>query len=406
MVVRGKTLVQKTLFLSASHFVVRSIGFLLRLWLSRELGAQAMGLVELAQSAQMLLITPVVTGLPAAVSRLCAKAEGREQARVVRCALLLALPVLLCFLPCIPILGASCVLNGYYYGVARPVPPALGELLEQLVRALLCVRLVYGLRGWPTSFRAAIPAAATLAGETAGLILMLLLGARLVLFAKGAGARRPIFRELLALSLPLTGMRLVSALMQTVNATLIPARLRLFGLSAAEAMASLGVFHGMLKPILFMPSFVTCSLSMAAAPELTRRQTDGRPLCALSSGMLRAALGVGAAAAVGVWLTAPLIANVFFRQAALLPLLRGSCCLIPVIAAAHVCGGIMNALGLQGVSLNISLAASLLGVLAVLLLVPVVGLWGAVASLGAVQGLTLLLSLRALRRSGCIARSR
>ena len=90
MVVRGKTLVQKTLFLSASHFVVRSIGFLLRLWLSRELGAQAMGLVELAQSAQMLLITPVVTGLPAAVSRLCAKAEGKERARVVRCALLLA----------------------------------------------------------------------------------------------------------------------------------------------------------------------------------------------------------------------------------------------------------------------------------------------------------------------------
>ena len=44
--------------------------------------------------------------------------------------------------------------------------------------------------------------------------------------------------------------------------------------------------------------------------------------------------------------------------------------------------------------------------LAVLLLVPVVGLWGAVASLGAVQGLTLLLSLRTLRRSGCIARSR
>ena len=276
MVVRGKTLVQKTLFLSASHFVVRSIGFLLRLWLSRELGAQAMGLVELAQSAQMLLITPVVTGLPAAVSRLCAKAEGKARARVVRCALLLALPVsltlaalafflreplclwlgdiktlpaLLCFLPCIPILGASCVLNGYYYGVGRPVPPALGELLEQLVRALLCVRLVYGLRGWPTSFRAAIPAAATLAGETAGLILMLLLGARLVLFAKGTGARRPIFRELLALSLPLTGMRLVSALMQTVNATLIPARLRLFGLSAAEAMASLGVFHGMAQSL-------------------------------------------------------------------------------------------------------------------------------------------------------------
>ena len=89
MVVRGKTLIQKTLFLSASHFAVRSVGFLLRLWLSRELGAQTMGLVELAQSAQMLLITPVVTGLPVAVSRMCAKTEARAgfASCAVRCCL-------------------------------------------------------------------------------------------------------------------------------------------------------------------------------------------------------------------------------------------------------------------------------------------------------------------------------
>ena len=118
---------------------------------------------------------------------------------------------------------------------------------------------------------------------------MLLLGARLVLFAKVRALEGRFFRELLApLSLPLTGMRLVSALMQTVNATLIPARLR-FRPFRRGGDGQPGVFHGMLKPILFMPSFVTCSLSMAAAPELTRRQTDGQPLCALSSGMLRAA---------------------------------------------------------------------------------------------------------------------
>lgn len=365
---------------------------------------------------------------------MCAKTEGARRVRVVRCALLLALPVslliaalaflfreplclwlgdvqtlpaLLCFLPCIPILGASCVLNGYYYGIGQPVPPAVSELLEQIVRALLCVRLVYGLRGWPNALsrghsgcrnscgrnrRTHPDARARRSGS--------------VLFAHGEGSRKPVFRELLALALPLTGMRLVSSLMQTVNATLIPARLQLFGLSAAEAMASLGVFHGMLKPILFMPSFITCSLSMAAAPELTKRQTDGQPLCTLSTRMILASLAIGAAASAGVWLFAPLIANFFFRQAALLPLLRGSCALIPIIATTHVCGGIMNALGLQSASLKISLASGLLGVLTVQFLVPVIGLWGAVVSLGAVQGLTLLLSLLVLRRSGCIARSR
>ncbi len=68
-----RSLVKKTIFLSCSHFVVRSLGFLASNWLSRELGAQAMGICELAQSAQMLLITPVVSGIPAAVTRMSAK---------------------------------------------------------------------------------------------------------------------------------------------------------------------------------------------------------------------------------------------------------------------------------------------------------------------------------------------
>lgn len=162
-----RSLVKKTIFLSCSHFVVRSLGFLLRIWLSRELGAQAMGICELAQSAQMLLITPVVSGLPAAVTRMSAKESEGRRVRTLRCAaalslavsLMLALlafrwrealcawlgdirtmPALLLYLPCIPILGVSCVLNGYAYGIGKPIAPAAGELLEQVVRALLCVR--------------------------------------------------------------------------------------------------------------------------------------------------------------------------------------------------------------------------------------------------------------------------
>ena len=422
-----RSLVKKTVFLSCSHFVVRTLGFLLRIWLSRELGAQTMGLCELAQSAQMLLITPVVSGLPMAVTRMSAKAEEEKRVRILRCAAALSLavslplavfafltrealctwlgdirtmPALLLYLPCIPILGVSCVLNGYAYGIGKPVAPAVSELLEQIVRALLCVRLVCGLRGMPMTLAATIPAAAALAGETAGFILMLTVCLR-VLFKRGDGARKPIFKELLALALPLTGMRLVSALMQTVNASLIPARLRLFGFSAEQAMASLGIFHGMLKPVLMMPSFIVCSLSMAASPELTRMQAEGRPLGCLSRRMLAATLLVGCGAMAGVFFFAPLIANVFYKQAALLPLLRAACPLVPVMAMNHVCGGMMSALGLQKTSLKISLAASLTGVLAVYCLIPKIALWGAVVSLALAQGMTLICSLRALRRSGC-----
>ena len=421
----ARTLVRQTMFLSASHFIVRVIGFFNRIWLSRALGAQAMGLVELTHSAQMLLITPVVSGLPAAVSRMCAKSQPARQVRVLRCGISLALltgvpvavlafvfktqlalwlgdlrtmPALLIYLPCIPILGISCALNGYYYGKGKPVPPALSELLEQLVRLFLCIRLVFALRGWPTMLRAAIPAAASLAGETASLLLMLLIAARSILFVPGEGSRRAVYREMLSLALPLTGMKLVSSLMRTVQSALIPARLQVSGLPASEALSRFGMLSGMLMPVLMLPSFITCSLCMVAAPELTRRQANGTPQKALVRRILGGTLLIGLCAMAAVWLFAPLIADMLYRQAELLPLLRRCCVLVPVMALSQVISGLMNGLGLQGTSLRIALGANLLSVLLMYALAaqPALQLWGAVIAMAAAQAFTLGLSLRAL----------
>lgn len=402
----------------------------MRIRLSRDLGPQAMGLVELAQSAQMLLITPVVSGLPAAVSRMSAKAGQERRVRILRCALALSifvslplccmafllreplalwlgdvrtLPALLFVLPCIPVLGASSALNGYYYGIGRPVPPALSELLEQIIRFFLCVRLCALLRGWPMMLRAAVPSAATLIGETLGMIFMFLLCAHTVFFARSSGSRRAILTEILTLALPLTGMKLVSSLMHTVSDVLIPARLQLSGLSASESLAQLGMMHGMMMPILLMPSFVTSSICMVTAPELTRRQADHQPMRPLIRRALGAVACIGLAAAGAIYLLAPIFSGPVYRQAELLPLLQKSCMIVPILALAQTASGMMNALGLQRKSLHITLFASLVSVLTVYFLAPVFRLWGAVAALALSQFITLCLSLCALRKA-CVTR--
>lgn len=424
------TLVRQTAFLSASHFIVRLLGFVLRIWLSRELGAKAIGLVELTHSAQMLLITPVVSGLPAAVSRMCARSQPARQARVLRCGVCLALltglpvaalafvfriplalwlgdlrtlPALLVYLPCIPILGVSCALNGYFYGRGSPVPPALSELLEQAVRLLLCFRLTALFHGWPLMLRAAIPAAAALAGETVALALMLLVAAKALLFTPGEGSRRAILRELASLSLPLTGMRLVSALMRAAQSALIPARLIRSGLPAAEALSQLGMMSGMLMPVLTLPSFVTCSLCMVAAPELARRQAKGAPQRPLVRRILAGTMAAGVGAMAAVFLAAPIIAGPLYRQAELLPLLRRCCPLVPVMAFNQVIGGLMNGLGRQNTSLRIALFSNLLAVLLMYLLAaqPALRLGGVLLAMAAAQAVTLALGLCALH--GAIA---
>lgn len=429
MVMNGVLLLQQTLFLSGSHFFVRVIGFVMRIWLSRELGPSAMGLVELAHSAQMLLITPVISGLPAAVSRLSAKAGGDKalQTQILRCGMTLSLaagiplaalafflreplalwlgdlrtlPALIVYLPCIPILGISCVLNGYFYGTGRPMPPALGEILEQLVRFFLCVRLVSLLKSWPMPLRAAIPALGTLAGETISLFLMLAFCLSTVCAACGGHAKGPLRKEMLALALPLTGMKLVSSLMRTVNAALIPARLQHSGLPAGEALSRLGMLNGMVMPMLMLPSFVTGSLCMICAPEITRRQTMRRPLRRICQRLLLAALGIGLMAMAAVWAFAPLLANTLYRQAELLPILRRSCAMIPMLSLLQVANGIMNGFGLQRVSLRISLAGSLLGVVLTYALTAQapLRLWGALIAMAAAQALQTALTLLALRR--------
>ncbi|MBQ4266434.1 MAG: oligosaccharide flippase family protein [Clostridia bacterium] len=423
-----RTLVYQTMFLSASHFLVRVIGFAMRIWLSRELGAQAMGLVELAQSAQMLLITPVVSGLPAAMSRMCAKADKTQHVHVLRSGILLSLlvslpltvlafffkthlalwlgdirtlPALICYLPCIPVLGVSCALNGYYYGISKPVPPALSEILEQIVRLLLTLRLIHALRGWPAMLRAAIPAAGTLAGETLSLALMLILAGRVLFFSHASGGRQAALRELFALALPVTGMKLVSSLMRTVQSVLIPARLQVSGLAASEALSRLGMLNGMMMPVLMLPSFVTCSLSMVAAPELTRRQAQGRSQKQLVLRVLSAALIIGLLAMAAVFFLAPLFAGALYRQAELEPMLRRCCALVPVMALCQVISALMNGLGLQRISLRIALFANLLSTMLTFVLAsqPSLRLWGVIMAIAAAQLTTLFASLRALMQA-------
>ncbi len=434
MIVRK--LIRQTLFLSICHFIVRVIGFVMRIWLSRELGTLAMGLVELAQSAQMLLITPVVSGLPSAISRMCAKEDARGCQQVLRSGVFLSLlvslpltvlafllreplalwlgdmrtlPALLVYLPCLPVLGVSCALNGYFYGIGKPVPPAISELLEQIVRFLLSMRLVSLLADWPVMLRSAIPAAGALAGETAGLMLMLLLALH-ALFIRlpgvAAHGRRETLLEMLSLALPLTGMRMVTSFMRTVSSTLLPRRLQLSGLPAAEALSQLGVMQGMMMPILLLPSFITCSLASVAAPELTRRQAQGRPLGSLVRRAMGATLAIGLLTMLAVWLFAPLIAEKLYRQAELLPMLRFGCALVPVMALTHVASGMLSGLGLQGQSLRISLAANLLCVLLMYFLPAMQSLriYGAIIANACAQVITLLLSIRALKHEisrGC-----
>ena len=190
---------KQTVFLTGVNAVVRALGLMMRVMLSRLLGAEIMGIAELAQSLHMLAITPLTSGLPMAISRMTARAPEDEKQKpllagifLVRVASVALTPALLLFsplaarwmgdvrvlpslwfsAPCILILGYSAAFNGYCYGMERSLEPALSELIEQAARLALSFVLVTGLSRLTAAWLAAVPVAATMLAEILGLFFV------------------------------------------------------------------------------------------------------------------------------------------------------------------------------------------------------------------------------------------
>lgn len=414
-----KTLVEQTAVLTASNVAVRALGFWMRIWFARTMGAEAVGLMELASSAHMLWITPVTAGLPLAVSSTVAQGENAgavllsARRLVVRvCCILLplalvfspwiarllgderTLPALWAFLPCMPILGLSAAYNGYCYGIGTTVPPAASEIVEQGLRFLLSAALLYGLHNATIAWTAALPAAATAVGEGVGVALVACMVHPLL---RGAQRERnpSLERRLWRLSLPVTLMRLLSTGVRTLSAIIIPIRLRVSGMAAAEATARLGMLQGMALPLVLMPSVFTSALAMVSAPALASRKRSRPALRRLVGQVLPAALGISLLSAAAVYWGAPVIASRLYRQPELFPLLRTLSPLVVVFGVQQVCSSMLSGLGLQ----RKVLVASLLGALLTLALTwlwaasPSLRLLGCAYAMIAGQTLTLLINL-------------
>ena len=191
---------KQTVFLTGVNAVVRALGLLMRVMLSRLLGAEIMGIAELAQGVHMLAITPLTSGLPLAISRMTARAPKDEKQKpllagvfLVRVASAALIPALLLFspllarwmgdvrvlpslwfsAPCILILGYSAAFNGYCYGMERSLEPATSELIEQAARLILSFFLLTWLSRLTAAWLAAVPVVATMLAEIIGLIFVI-----------------------------------------------------------------------------------------------------------------------------------------------------------------------------------------------------------------------------------------
>ncbi len=388
MKINTKSILYGTLVLTIANFIVRLMGFAYRVVLSRVIGPQGMGLVQLVSPVFHIAITLTVAGLPVAVSRLVSekKAKGDMQGvqRTMYVALLLVASIsitiiimallnldflastiikdsrtkaaLFILFPSIIFIGLGATIKGFFYGIKNIHPPAMAEIVEQIVRMTIAISLLYWFVPKDNyALAAALVMLGTVFGEIASLLFLhsryskvkktIYMPGRL----QSKTSSNKILGGIIAIALPITTTRLINSLLNGANSILIPQRLILSGMLREEAVGLFGIMFGMVMPLLFLPFTITSALSVVIIPNLSEylalknwKEIHDK----VSKAILITCLTAFPAMALLASLGKP-IGDMLYHQPMVGVLLTPLSFTLPFHALQHTCSGILNGLGKQ-----------------------------------------------------------
>ncbi|UVI33046.1 stage V sporulation protein B [Paenibacillus spongiae] len=312
-----QSFIRGTFILTGAAFISRILGFINGIILARMLGTEGIGLLMMAQPLIPLVITLTCLGLPVAISKLVAEAEAQGHPHKVKRILVVSLTVtaslsllltlltfigaklishhlltdqrayyaMLAITPIAPIVAVSSVLKGYFRGRLNMKPLAYSQVIEQLLRIGFIIGLVHLLLPYGIEYAAAGAMVSSVIGEGFALLYLISMF-KLSRVKKPSGDRllthlhqgRRTFLDLLRIGLPTTGNGIIDSIYRAFQPILITKSLIISGSSAVMATKTYGLLAGYTFPLLFLPSFITQSISTALLPAISEAKAQNNRL--------------------------------------------------------------------------------------------------------------------------------
>lgn len=427
----GKTLIKGTLILTIAGFLTRIIGFFYRIFLSHTIGAEGMGIYQLIFPIHTLCFALTVSGIQTAISRFVAArcALKNEQGAcaifftgtLLCTALSVSISVFLHYYAptisayflgeerCTPLLRlmawsipfgtAHACINAYYYAQSKTGIPAISQLLEQSARVLtsyIIYMMLLSHNQLPTPMIAVF---GILGGETTSLLFSA--AVITIDFYKQRIKPFPLIqplqdlKEILSISLPLTGSRVLLTLLQSAEAVLIPGQLRLYGLTQADALSIYGILTGMSLPLILFPSAITNSIAVMLLPAVAQDQARGNRKTIRKTVLLtiRYCILLGFASTAFFFIFANYLGDFLFHNPYAGIFIRTLAFICPFLYLSTTLSSILNGLGETKLCFWQNSLGLIIRILFVLLAIPRYGitgyLWGLLAGETVVAGLSL-----------------
>lgn len=430
---RPRSFLVGTLSLTASGLFCRLLGFAIRIFLSRTVGAKGMGLLQLSLVVFGIGVSFSAMGIQSALSKLAADYAQKspdQETFLLRSALILSLslailtgslfffgadfiaghflqeircaPLIRMFSFALPFCCIHACYNGFFYANSQTRGPALSQLAEQLTRAgtLFFIWLIK-IRQSATIELADVVFATILSEASAAFFVWCSRLQTKIRKRKRTVSYLVLILELTKISTPICINRLSQTFVTALESVLIPICLRRFGLSDVEALSVFGVLTAMAMPFILFPSILTGSMAVLLLPKVASAHTaqNQEKLLYYSRSAILFSLGLGCVCTAFFYLSGPFLGNLFFHSISAGLFIRKLSLLCPFLYLGITCGSILNGLGKSSTVLIHTLLSFALRIGGAALLIPIGGIGGYLLGLLTSELLLCTLHLSSIRKA-------
>ena len=289
--------IKSTIILILGGFFSKVLGMIIKIILTRTISVKGIGIYSMILPTFNLFITLCSLGMPIAISKLVSEKKRRSK-RIVLSIIPIALlfnlflifiifiiapflsnyllhnPILYYPIVCIgftlPFICISSILKGYFFGKEKMFPTTLSSIVEQLMRLFLTFFLVSRLVEYSLIYAICGVVLINIFSEGVSIVaLMLFLPKKKDISVKDFAYDKEIFHDLMGISIPTTGSRLIGSICFFLEPIILTYALTKVGYSKDFITTQYGIINGYVYPLLLLPSFFTLAISSALLPVVT-----------------------------------------------------------------------------------------------------------------------------------------
>ena len=312
---KGESFLKGTFILTIAGIVVKIIGSLNWIFVSRVLGGEGIGLYQMAFPIYFFALSVSTAGVPVAISIITAERVALKDILGARrvfhismwlmCVTGLIFSLLTYFgaqwlidfqfirdprayysvvalAPAIFFVTLLASSRGYLQGWQRMTPTAVSQIVEQIFRVITMVLCANLFLPWGLEYAAAGASLGAFAGAVTGVIVMVYFHWKLErdIIREYSDHLKPlpevkktsswkVVKRIFALALPVSAASIMLPVVSTLDLMIVPARLEVAGYSVSEATELFGYLTGMAVPLVNLATILTASLAVSLVPAIS-----------------------------------------------------------------------------------------------------------------------------------------